>query len=61
MRRLSLHQARACAGTPLYNLGWLKQEIFDAALEVFLRVARIELKRPRLEDVFIHLMKGQTE
>lgn len=30
LRRLSLHQGRACAATTLYNLGWLKSEIYDA-------------------------------
>ena len=29
LRRLSLHQGRAFLGTTLYNLGWLKQEIYD--------------------------------
>lgn len=28
-RRLSLHQGRLCLGTTLYNLGWLKSEIYD--------------------------------
>jgi len=30
VRRLSLHQGRICAGTTIYNLGWLKTEIYDA-------------------------------
>lgn len=30
LRRLSLHQGRVCAATTLYNLGWLKTEIYDA-------------------------------
>lgn len=30
LRRLSLSQGRVFAGTTLYNLGWLKSEIFDA-------------------------------
>lgn len=30
LRRLSLHQGRVCAATTLYNLGWLKSEIYDA-------------------------------
>lgn len=30
LRRLSLYQGRVCAGTTLYNLGWLKTEIYDA-------------------------------
>lgn len=30
LRRLSLYQGRACAATTLYNLGWLKTEIYDA-------------------------------
>lgn len=30
LRRLSLYQGRACAGTTLYNLGWLKSEIYEA-------------------------------
>jgi len=29
-RRLSLSQGRVCGATTLYNLGWLKQEIYDA-------------------------------
>jgi hypothetical protein len=29
LRRLSLSQGRVCAGTTLYNLGWLKSEIYD--------------------------------
>jgi hypothetical protein len=28
-RRLTLHQGRVLAGTTLYNLGWLKQEVYD--------------------------------
>jgi len=28
-RRLSLHQGRVLAGTTLYNLGWLKQQIYE--------------------------------
>lgn len=28
-RRLSLHQGRALIGTTLYNLGWLKQRVYD--------------------------------
>ena len=28
-RRLSLHQGRVLMGTTLYNLGWLKQRIYD--------------------------------
>ena len=28
-RRLSLHQGRALGGTTLYNLGWLKQQVYD--------------------------------
>lgn len=28
-RRLSLHQGRVLIGTTLYNLGWLKQRIYD--------------------------------
>lgn len=30
LRRLSLHQGRVCAATTLYNLGWIKTEIYDA-------------------------------
>src|SRR3972149_7763606 len=30
LRRLSLYQGRVCAATTLYNLGWLKTEIYDA-------------------------------
>ena len=30
LRRLSLHQGRVCAGTTIYNMGWLKTEIYDA-------------------------------
>lgn len=30
LRRLSLHQGRVCAATTLYNLGWIKGEIYDA-------------------------------
>jgi hypothetical protein len=30
LRRLSLYQGRACAATTLYNLGWIKSEIYDA-------------------------------
>lgn len=30
LRRLSLHQGRVCAATTLYNLGWIKSEIYDA-------------------------------
>lgn len=30
LRRLSLYQGRVCAATTLYNLGWLKSEIYDA-------------------------------
>ncbi len=30
LRRLSLHQGRVFAGTTIYNLGWLKTEIYDA-------------------------------
>ncbi len=29
LRRLSLNQGRALLGTTLYNLGWLKQQVFD--------------------------------
>lgn len=29
LRRLALHQGRCCLGTTLYNLGWLKHEIYD--------------------------------
>jgi hypothetical protein len=29
LRRLSLHQGRALLGTTLYNLGWLKQQVYD--------------------------------
>jgi hypothetical protein len=29
LRRLSLHQGRVLGGTTLYNLGWLKQQIYD--------------------------------
>lgn len=28
-RRLALHEGRALAGTTLYNLGWLKQQVYD--------------------------------
>lgn len=28
-RRIALHQARICIGTTLYNLGWLKSELYD--------------------------------
>lgn len=28
-RRLSLHQARVCGGTTLYNRGWLKSDVYD--------------------------------
>ena len=28
-RRLSLHQGRMCIGTTLYDLGWLKDELYD--------------------------------
>lgn len=28
-RRLSLHQGRVLGGTTIYNLGWLKQQIYD--------------------------------
>ncbi len=28
-RRLALHQGRLCLGTTLYNLGWLKTELYD--------------------------------
>lgn len=30
LRRLSLSQGRVCAATTLYNLGWIKGEIYDA-------------------------------
>ena len=30
LRRLSLSQGRVCAATTLYNLGWIKSEIYDA-------------------------------
>lgn len=30
LRRLSLFQGRVCAATTLYNLGWIKTEIYDA-------------------------------
>lgn len=30
LRRLSLSQGRVCAATTLYNLGWIKTEIYDA-------------------------------
>lgn len=30
LRRLSLYQGRVCAATTLYNLGWIKGEIYDA-------------------------------
>lgn len=29
LRRLALHRGRCCLGTTLYNLGWLKQKIYD--------------------------------
>lgn len=29
LRRLSLHQGRILGGTTLYNLGWLKQQVYD--------------------------------
>lgn len=29
LRRLSLYEGRVCAATTLYNLGWLKTEIYD--------------------------------
>src|SRR3990172_8324468 len=29
LRRLSLHQGRACLATTLYNVGWLKSELYD--------------------------------
>lgn len=29
LRRLALHQGRVLAGTTIYNLGWLKQQIYD--------------------------------
>lgn len=29
LRRLSLNQGRICAATTLYNLGWIKSEIYD--------------------------------
>jgi hypothetical protein len=29
LRRLSLHQGRVLGGTTLYNLGWLKQQVYD--------------------------------
>ena len=29
LRRLSLHQGRVFGGTTLYNLGWLKQQVFE--------------------------------
>lgn len=28
-RRLSIHQGRILAGTTIYNLGWLKQQVYD--------------------------------
>lgn len=28
-RRLALHQGRLCLGTTIYNLGWLKSELYD--------------------------------
>ena len=28
-RRLALHQGRLCLGTTIYNLGWIKSEIYD--------------------------------
>lgn len=30
MRRLSLHQGRILGGTTLYNLGWLKQQVYES-------------------------------
>lgn len=30
LRRLSLSEGRVCAATTLYNLGWIKSEIYDA-------------------------------
>lgn len=29
LRRLSLHQGRVLVGTTLYNLGWLRREVYD--------------------------------
>lgn len=29
LRRLAFHRGRCCLGTTLYNLGWLKQRIYD--------------------------------
>lgn len=29
LRRLSLHQGRVLGGTTLYNLGWVKQQVYD--------------------------------
>ncbi len=29
LRRLSLHQGRVLGGTTIYNLGWLKQQVYD--------------------------------
>src|SRR3990172_5922260 len=29
LRRLSLHQGRVFGGTTLYNLGWVKQQVYD--------------------------------
>jgi hypothetical protein len=33
LRRLSLSQGRVCGATTLYNLGWLKTEIYDRWIE----------------------------
>lgn len=33
LRRLALYQGRVLGGTTLYNLGWLKQQIYDAWLK----------------------------
>lgn len=33
LRRLSLHQGRALGGTTLYNLGWLRQQVYNRWLE----------------------------
>lgn len=29
LRRLSLHQGRVLAGTTVYNIGWIKQQVYD--------------------------------
>lgn len=54
-RRLSLYEGRVMAGTTLYNLGWMKQQIYDAWLAGDTDIAVIQF--PSIENPAFPLME----